>query len=97
MRLFLCIGLAAGAAIAGPSFDKDVQPILKAKCIACHGSTPQGKLDMRTTEAVLKGSATGPVILPGNSAKSLLLDKIVTGQMPPGKVKLTEDEIDVIR
>ena len=99
MRLFLMsfalsIPFLSAASV---SFEKDVQPIFTAKCIVCHGAMAQGKLDLRTPEAALKGSATGPVIQPGNSAKSLLLDKIVTRQMPPGKVKMTDAEIDIVR
>lgn len=95
---FAALGCAiTSGATTAVSFDKDVQPIFAAKCIVCHGATPQGKLDLRTPEAALKGSATGPVIQPGNSAKSLLLDKIVTGQMPPGKTKLSDAEIDIVR
>lgn len=92
--------MLAGTALAvaaDPAFDKDVRPILQTKCVACHGTVAQGKLDLRTPEAILKGGATGPVIVPGASAKSLLLDKVVTRQMPPGKTKLSDGEIDVIR
>jgi len=98
-QLLLSTALSASlmSAAASVSFEKDVQPIFAAKCLACHGATPMGKLDLRTPDAALKGSATGPVIQPGNSAKSLLLEKIVTRQMPPGKVKMTDAEIDVIR
>ncbi len=56
-----------------------------------------GKLDLRTAETVLKGGASGAAVQPGESAKSLLMDKVVTGQMPPGKVKLTGEEMDAIR
>ncbi len=98
MKTLLSLAVLAGLVTAAePSFEKDVQPILKAKCIACHGTTPQGKLDLRTPEAILKGGAAGAVIVPGASAKSLLLDKLVTRQMPPGKIKLNDSEIDIIR
>ena len=80
-----------------PAFDADIKPLFIAKCVACHGSTPQAKLDVRTPEAILKGGASGPAVVPGEAAKSLLIDKIVTGQMPPGKVKLTAAEIDSVR
>ena len=63
----------------------------------CHGATPQGKLDLRSQQAILNGGASGPVVVPGESGKSLLLTKVVTRQMPPGNVKLTEAEIDQIR
>jgi cytochrome c553 len=80
-----------------PAFDADIKPLFTAKCAACHGSAPQAKLDLRTPEAILKGGASGPAVVPGEAAKSLLIDKIVTGQMPPGKVKLTAAEIDSVR
>jgi len=83
--------------IFGQSFDASAGAVFKAKCVACHGAAAQGKLDLRTEEGVLKGGTSGPVVVPGAAAKSLLLDHVVTGQMPPGKVKLTDAEMDVIR
>ena len=101
MTRILCITLFCHvplALAADASFEKDVMPVFKAKCLACHGAgVAQGKLDLRTPEAVLKGGATGPVVIPGAADKSLLMDKLVTRQMPPGKEKLTDAEIDVIR
>lgn len=86
------------AAQPKPEFDTSVKAVFAAKCVACHGATaPQGGLDLRTSEAVLKGGKSGPAIAPGAAAKSLLIDKIVTGQMPPGKVKLTDKEVDQVR
>jgi mono/diheme cytochrome c family protein len=96
VRIPYFLWLAAAAALAqNPAADN----LLKAKCVACHGATasPQGKLDLRTPEALLKGGVSGPAIVPGHSAKSLLLDKVVTGQMPPGKLKLTASETDTLR
>ena len=92
--LALCVSLAAATT---PTFEADVQPIFAAKCVMCHGAAPQGKLDLRTQQSVLNGGASGPVVLPGESAKSLLLNKVVTRQMPPGNAKLTDAEIDRIR
>ena len=92
---FLLFTLALAA--AGQNFDASAGPVFKAKCAGCHGAAAQGKLDLRTEEAALKGGASGPAIVAGNAAKSFLIDKIVTGQMPPGKAKLSDAEIDVIR
>ena len=92
---FLLFTLAL--AVAGQNFDASAGPVFKAKCAGCHGAAAQGKLDLRTEEAALKGGASGPAIVPGNAAKSFLIDKVVTGQMPPGKAKLSDAEIDVIR
>ena len=74
---------------------QDPFPLPKTKCVACHGATPQGKLDLRTQEGVLKGGASGPVVVPGAAEKSLIVTKLVTGQMPPGKVKLNVATLSV--
>jgi mono/diheme cytochrome c family protein len=91
-NVFLTLLFSVFAALAQDPF-----PLLKTKCVACHGATPQAKLDLRTAEGVLKGGASGPVVVPGAAEKSLIITKVVTGQMPPGKVKLTDAEIDEIR
>ncbi|MGI8991659.1 MAG: PSD1 and planctomycete cytochrome C domain-containing protein [Bryobacteraceae bacterium] len=96
------LGVCAAVAIAAPaadepSFATGVQPILQARCTSCHGATPQGKLDLRSPESILKGGASGPAIVPGVAEKSLLITKVITGQMPPGKTKLTGVEIDQLR
>jgi hypothetical protein len=80
-----------------PSFATSVEPLFTAKCVVCHGSAAQAKLDLRTLESVLKGGNSGPVVVPGAAEKSLMMTKLVTGQMPPGKVKLTGAEIEQIR
>ena len=39
-----CSAFAAG----GPDFAKEVQPVLAAKCLKCHGEIdPKGNLDLR--------------------------------------------------
>ena len=79
-RVLLCFGV--GAALWGQpkpaAFETSAKAIFAAKCVACHGaaSPPQGGLDLRTAESVLKGGKSGPAVMPGASAKSLLIDKI---------------------
>ena len=83
---------------ASDDFDSRVKPIFAAKCIACHSEKLMlGKLDLHSADAVLRGGASGAAIVAGEAAKSLLIDKVVTRQMPPGPVKLTDAEIDQIR
>ena len=79
------------------TFQGDVAPIFAANCLACHAEAAQAGLDLRTVESILKGGASGPAVVPGNSADSLLMDKIVSGQMPPGPNRLAEAQIDIIR
>ncbi|PYV44210.1 MAG: hypothetical protein DMG06_07415 [Acidobacteria bacterium] len=81
-----------------PAFESDVMPILKEHCLMCHGETAlQAGLDLRTRDSILKGGKSGPVIVPGSSEQSLLINKIASKSMPPGDVKLSDKEIGLIR
>ena len=74
--------LAAAASAAEPDsgaeelFTRRVAPLLKAKCLACHGDDPaklKGGLDLRTrTEALLGGDSTKPAFVPGRPEESPL-------------------------
>jgi mono/diheme cytochrome c family protein len=80
------------------SFESQILPIFESKCIACHGAdSPQQGLDLRSRAAIIKGGKSGPAIQAGSSAKSLLLEKIITKQMPPMDPKLTGEEIETVR
>lgn len=67
----------------------DVLPILLRRCIVCHGLRRQeGGLDLRTKSSMLKGGQSGPAIVPGKPAESLLVKRISADQMPPKKFLL---------
>ncbi len=94
----LLILLSGNFLLTAQSFEANVKPTFAAKCVSCHNEKlALGKFALHSADAVLKGGETGPAIVPGDAAKSLLIDKIVTRQMPPGKVKLSDAEIDQIR
>jgi WD40 repeat protein len=59
----------------GPvDFEKEVLPILRRNCVACHNSTKhESDLVLETPQTILKGGAEGPAIVAGNSGESLLL------------------------
>ena len=81
-----------------PIFEKDILPTLKANCVMCHsGSSPQGGLDLSELTSILKGGKSGKAIQPGSSEKSLLLDKVASGTMPPGEKKLSKAEVELLR
>jgi mono/diheme cytochrome c family protein len=62
----------------------DVIPILLRHCTVCHGLHRQeGRLDLRTRAAMLRGGKSGAAIVPGKPEASLVLKKIRAGQMPP--------------
>ena len=83
---------------AGIQFEKEVLPILEANCAKCHsGSSPQGRLDVRTRASLLKGGSSGPAIVPGAPDRSLLYSRIQSGQMPLGGKPLVKEELDRLR
>ena len=69
--------LPAAAQQTGLTFAKDIKPLFDASCTRCHGEERQ-KGDFRTDSlaAVLKGGEDGKMVVPGKSAKSLLLFSI---------------------
>jgi len=80
-------------------FEKKVRPILAESCQGCHSSklsSPMGGLKLDTRAFALKGGDSGPAVVPGNVAKSLLHKAVVYGdrtlQMPP-KGKLPAEQI----
>lgn len=85
---------------AAPDFQRDVLPIFEAKCLRCHGEKKRdGKLDMRTVDALLKGGVTSPAIKPGNAQKSLLIELLHYNEMPPKKEtpRVTKEELELLR
>lgn len=59
--------------IGAPTYDANVQAIFVNRCGACHGATAIAGLDLTTYAGVMKGSTNGPVIVPGESANSRLI------------------------
>jgi cytochrome c len=89
---------------ASPEFyTAQVLPILQKNCYTCHaGATHRGGLAIDTHDALMKGGNDGPVVVPGDPDKSLLIQLVgphgmLAGMpvtMPPGtRTKLTDAEI----
>jgi mono/diheme cytochrome c family protein len=73
-------------------FESKVRPVLVANCLSCHGPEKQkGGLRLDSREAVLKGGDSGPIVSPGSTEESLLVEAVGyegDTQMPPkGKLK----------
>ncbi len=80
------------------TFEKDVRPILKAHCWHCHGEEPElkGGIDTRLARLIVKGGDSGAGLVEGDHANSMLYQRVASGEMPPGKKKLSPQELDVI-
>ncbi|MCC6300223.1 MAG: hypothetical protein IT314_13075 [Anaerolineales bacterium] len=85
------------AQAASVSFVNDVFPILKSRCIKCHGGEEVKEgLDLSTYASLMTGSENGPVIAPGDIDNSLLAEQIITQEMPKRGPKLTPPQVQVI-
>ena len=49
-------------------FLEQVQPLLKKRCLGCHGEGEQleSKLDLRSRAAIVKGGDIGPALVPAS-------------------------------
>ncbi|MDP1563156.1 MAG: PSD1 and planctomycete cytochrome C domain-containing protein [Pirellulaceae bacterium] len=79
-------------------FEKDVRPILKVHCFLCHGEEPEksGSLDLRLVRLISNGGDSGAAMVPGQADESLLVQRILADEMPPGPKKLTDAEKQTI-
>src|SRR5436190_8614753 len=87
-------------------FEKEILPILKNNCLACHNkTTTKAELILETPQDILKGGESGKVVVPKRSGDSLLL-KVASHQvkpmMPPKSNKveasdLTSEELGLIQ
>lgn len=106
--IIFSLGLNGCATEPVVSFQLDINPILQENCIQCHmppngtGYTQVG-LNMVTYKTLMQGTIYGPVIIPGDSRRSIL-NKLVEGRagnlmrMPHNrKDPLTENEIQALR
>ena len=79
------------------SFSKDVLPIFQSVCVKCHGGeNTNASLVLKSYADVMQGSENGPVIEPGKSADSLLIELITNGKMPKKGPKLLPAQIRII-
>ncbi len=88
-----------------PALDQDVffrdkvLPLLESRCFECHGDDGEveGELRLTSRKAMLTGGESGPVIVPADPEKSLLIQAIryESFQMPP-RNKMPDAEIEIL-
>jgi len=72
------------------TWDNSIGALFQSKCTTCHGAGALGGLNLSTYADAMKGGASGPVIVPGDGANSLLVTKQQAGGHPG---QLTPEEI----
>lgn len=102
-----CSDLGDAPAATGPdpepevvSFQSDIQPILQANCVGCHGGPSGfGGLDLSSLTGLLAGGNSGPAVEAGDAADGELPERILetdpAERMPPGG-QLPQEAIDAI-
>jgi hypothetical protein len=80
-------------------FRARVEPILKTRCLKCHGGEPKvrGNLRLDSREAVLRGGDQGPAVTLDRPEESLILQAIrYSGPEMPPSGRLPQGEIDAL-
>ncbi len=86
-----------GTVTTSISFQRDVLPIFTQICVKCHGGEKTNKsLVLKSYDEIMQGSENGPVVIPGDPSKSVLVDMIVQGKMPKNGPKLLPKQIQTI-
>ncbi len=83
-------------------FLRDIQPVLQASCVSCHGPEQQmAELRLDSRSRALAGGQSGRAIQPGDADGSLLLQRVAglgeQAQMPMGGKPLDPATIGLIR
>jgi len=77
-------GFGMAAAAQDVDFEQHIAPLIARRCASCHNaSESKGGLDLTSSEALARGGDSGPAVDPTDRAKSLLLQRIAAGEMPP--------------
>src|SRR5215472_5608942 len=82
-------------------FERDIVPILVKHCLDCHQPNKRsGKLNLSSRDGLLAGGEQGPAFDVARPRSSLLLERVVNGEMPPPDQKdrspLSADEKHLI-
>ena len=87
---------------ADPDFEADIAPLLIKRCVECHqGKEPAGGLVLTSHEGLIAGGDSGDVIDPQNPLSGYLIERVMSGEMPPNKQgrsqQLPENETHMLR
>ncbi len=84
-------------------FTKKIEPILRDACYKCHSHSSdkiKGGLVLDSRDAAITGGDTGAAVVPGDPAKSLLIEAVAYKnddmQMPPKGKKLPDEQIALL-
>src|SRR4051794_33180775 len=100
--LLMTVLLWSGSVVAAErDWQRDIKPVLQARCVACHGPLKQqGGLRLDTAALARKGGENGAVIKSGDPAGSVLIQRISSAdaeqRMPPEGDPLKPEQIALL-
>jgi hypothetical protein len=83
-------------------FGRDIEPIFEASCVKCHGrGRDKGDFNLDSLHNLIKGGESGPSIVPGASAESILIELVAAVDpeyvMPQKGKRLTAEQVGLLR
>lgn len=77
LKKVLAFGMVTAAPNPNTFYGKHIDPILEANCVSCHGTGKvESGLRLDSYEGLMSGGKDGPVIVPRQPEKSLLLRRV---------------------
>jgi hypothetical protein len=97
----LVLFLLAAQAEGVDFFEKKVRPLLAERCLKCHGAEkPKGGLRLDRPSNLLRGGRSGPVVIPGDPSRSLLIAAVRRTdpdlKMPPDQPLSPSEVADLV-
>ena len=101
MLVALLTGASRGRA-ATVDYENEIKPLLQQRCYSCHSRLKQkGELRLDAGVLILKGGKHGASVVPGKSADSRLLQRVLATsddeRMPPEGKPLTPEQIALLK
>ena len=100
----VAITIATASGVSGADYEHDIKPLFAKKCGACHSALAQeAELRLDAGSLIHQGGENGQVIVPGEAASSLLIERITAedaaDRMPPeGEGEpLTSEQVELVR
>jgi hypothetical protein len=82
-------------------YEREIRPILSEYCLECHSQDKRkGGLSLATYGDVLDGGKDGPVVRPGRSSGSMMIERVkgtVGDRMPLDELPLSDEQIALLQ
>ncbi|MFN7840724.1 MAG: c-type cytochrome domain-containing protein, partial [Pirellula sp.] len=98
VAILLCVHHSSANA-QDPTFERHIRPILRQHCFDCHGATDtkEGNLDLRLVRFMKQGGDSGAAINSEKPSESLLIQRVVSGEMPPGEAHMPAEQLAILK